>query len=70
MEPRLVPTKVYEHHAHDDPERAVEVRVSTTVVRIICDAPGLASVSHVLSWGEWRELVAAVDASWPEAPIA
>ena len=55
--------KVYEHRTPEDFDRAIEVRVSSEQVRVICDAPGIASVSHVLTWQEWDELVAAVDAA-------
>lgn len=57
---------VYSHRVPEDFNRAIEVRVTERTVRVICDAPGIAAVSHVLTWGEWRELVAAVDGSWPE----
>lgn len=62
----MAPVKVYEHRTPEDHDRALEVRVTRDSVRVICDAPGIASVSHLLTWGEWRELVSAVDASWPE----
>lgn len=54
---------VYSHKTPEDFGRAIEVRVTTDSVRVVCDAPGIAAVSHVLSWQEWDELVAAVDAA-------
>lgn len=62
--------KIYEHRVPDDFDRSLSLHVSAVAVRIVCDAPGIASVSHVLGWSEWRELVATVDASWPEAGLS
>lgn len=56
-------SKVYEHRTPEDHNRAIEVRVIGGTVRVVCDAPGIAAVSHVLSWQEWDELVHAVDAA-------
>lgn len=62
----MPPVKVYEHRTPEDHDRALEVRVTRDEVRVVCDAPGIAAVGHALSWSEWRALVSAVDASWPE----
>ena len=61
---------MFKHVVPTDYDRSLEVSVSAVAVRITCDAPGIAAVSHSLTWAEWRDLVATIDASWPEAPIA
>lgn len=55
-------TLVYVHRTPEDHNRAIEARVIAGTVRIVCDAPGIAAVSHVLGWQEWDELVRAVEA--------
>jgi len=52
--------KAYQHHDELSPDRLLTVETDTEHVRIACDSPGVASVSHVLSWDEWAALVASV----------
>ena len=53
--------KVFNHSDALEPHRSIEVSLNDQVVRVTCDAAGIAAVSHVLSWQEWEELVAAVN---------
>ena len=55
--------KVYVHSDEQDPGRVLEVRTNDSVVRVTCDAAGLAAVSHVMPWQEWEELVLKVRGS-------
>lgn len=58
--------RIYEHRDELRADRTLTIEADAEHVRIACDSPGIASVSHVLSWGEWREMAAVVDGSWPE----
>lgn len=52
--------KAFLHNDELKPQRTLLVEVDTRQVRIVCDSPGVASVSHVLTWDEWARLVTAV----------
>lgn len=63
--------KAFLHNDELRPERTLLVECDTTHVRIVCDSPGVASVSHVLTWDEWARMIAAVlnpDVLRPEPP--
>lgn len=53
--------RAYIHRDEERPERTLEVQTNDEHVRIVCDSPGVASVSHVLTWLQWSELIADVD---------
>jgi hypothetical protein len=52
--------RAYLHRDELLPERTLEVETDCQVVRVVCDSPGIASVSHVLTLAEWDVLVASV----------
>lgn len=54
--------KAFEHRDELLPDRKLEAFTNGSVVKIVCDSPGIASVSHVLTLPEWELFVASVRA--------
>jgi hypothetical protein len=52
--------KAFLHNDELNVQRTLLVEVDTERVRIVCDAPGIASVSHVMSWADWNRMVVSV----------
>ena len=52
--------RVYRHADELAPHRALTIEADGDSVKVICDQPGVASVSHVLGWQEWQELARCV----------
>lgn len=52
--------RIYEHRDELKPERRLTIESGDQHIRILCDQPGIAAVSHILTLSEARELVAAL----------
>lgn len=52
--------RIFEHRDELLPQRMLRVETNGQVVKVTCDAPGIAKVSHVLTLAEWDVLVATV----------
>lgn len=52
--------RAYEHHDELLRARTLIIETDGQVVRVACDSPGIAAVSHVLTVEEWDVLVASV----------